>query len=211
MPQDGVEQLLLHWTGLPSAKGLVCSRAHIPAFLAASTPDGASSKTRHRAASGCGWNSDAALRKMSGAGLPRLTWSPAQHYTKACHCFVDKGFIPQHRSADGRSCVDVQGCLYDEVRHGTVTSSPRRGAKPAGTFAWDWQSGQSIFSRLDGCSESVSAVQSSTWPGKSLQAALAVLSASLTGGSASGSDGAVPVTLCSNKAKSSVCLAVLSS
>lgn len=51
--------------------------AHMPAALAAATPVGASSKTRHCSGGGAGGaKRAAAARKMSGAGLPLATWSP---------------------------------------------------------------------------------------------------------------------------------------
>jgi hypothetical protein len=50
---------------------------HIPAALAAAMPEGASSNTRQLPGSGAGSNCDAARRKMSGAGLPLVTRSPA--------------------------------------------------------------------------------------------------------------------------------------
>lgn len=52
-------------------------RSHMPAALAASTPVGASSNTRQLPAAGSGAHIRAACWKMSGAGLPLDTWSPA--------------------------------------------------------------------------------------------------------------------------------------
>lgn len=51
--------------------------AHMPAALAAATPVGASSNTRQADGGGAGSQRDAASWKMSGAGLPLSTWSPA--------------------------------------------------------------------------------------------------------------------------------------
>lgn len=48
----------------------------MPAAFAASTPVGASSNTRQAEGGGAGAQVAAACRKMSGAGLPVLTWSP---------------------------------------------------------------------------------------------------------------------------------------
>ena len=50
---------------------------HMPAALPAATPVGASSNTRQRSGAAGGENLAAAARKMSGAGLPQATWSPA--------------------------------------------------------------------------------------------------------------------------------------
>ena len=49
----------------------------MPAALPAATPAMASSKTRQLRGSAGGENAAAAVRKMSGAGLPFVTWSPA--------------------------------------------------------------------------------------------------------------------------------------
>lgn len=49
----------------------------MPAAAAACTPVGASSNTRQEEGCGAGVHWEAAHRKMSGAGLPLLTWSPA--------------------------------------------------------------------------------------------------------------------------------------
>ena len=57
---------------------MIGAKAHIAAPLPAATPEGASSKTRQAAGSAGGENLLAAVRKMSGRGLPFLTWSPTQ-------------------------------------------------------------------------------------------------------------------------------------
>ena len=59
------------------------SRTHMPAALPALAPLGASSNTRQAEGSGLGSNWSAAKRKMSGAGLPCRTVSPAKVQEKA--------------------------------------------------------------------------------------------------------------------------------
>ena len=63
----------------------------MPAARAAATPTGASSNTRQASGGGLSGNLEAASRKMSGAGFPFTTWSPAQiQIVENQFCFIQK-------------------------------------------------------------------------------------------------------------------------
>ena len=75
-------------TQLPTTMEDSVVAAHMPAAFAATTPVGASSKTRHSAGAAGGENPAAAARKMSGSGLPRATWSPAGPVPSEVACIL---------------------------------------------------------------------------------------------------------------------------
>jgi hypothetical protein len=58
-------------------RGSAAKQTHMPAAFPAATPAMASSNTRQQLGSACGEKAAAAVRNISGAGLPFVTWSPA--------------------------------------------------------------------------------------------------------------------------------------